>query len=71
MDRVAIRRERSDVGTPVARTSGRAKCTMLDGPIYAPVFERYEREIDALRAREDAMSGASDSGRSRYLEFRR
>jgi hypothetical protein len=35
-----------------------AYCMMLDGPIYAPVFERYEREIAALRDREDAMSRA-------------
>ena len=35
-----------------------AYCMMLDGPIYAPVFERIEREISALRASEDAMSRA-------------
>jgi hypothetical protein len=35
-----------------------AYCMMLDGPVYAPVFERYEREIAALLARDDAMSRA-------------
>jgi hypothetical protein len=35
-----------------------AYCIMMDGPIYAPLLERYEREIAALRAREDAVSRA-------------
>jgi hypothetical protein len=35
-----------------------AYCMAMDGPIYAPVLERYEREIAALLAREDAMSRA-------------
>lgn len=35
-----------------------AYCMMKDGPVYAPIFERYEREIAVLRAREDAMSRA-------------
>jgi hypothetical protein len=35
-----------------------AYCMMLDGPVYAPMFERYVREIAALRARDDAMSRA-------------
>ena len=30
----------------------------MDGPVYAPVLERYEREIAALLARDDAMSRA-------------
>jgi len=35
-----------------------AYCMVLDGPIYAPYFERYEREIAAFVAREDAMGRA-------------
>ena len=35
-----------------------AYCMAMDGPIYAPVLERYEREIAALLARDDAMSRA-------------
>lgn len=35
-----------------------AYCIMMDGPIYAPLLERYEREIAVLRAREDAVSRA-------------
>lgn len=31
---------------------------LLDGPIYAPVLERLEREIAAMRANEDAVSRA-------------
>lgn len=30
----------------------------LDGPVYAPVLERLEREIAALRAGEDTVSRA-------------
>ena len=30
----------------------------MDGAVYAPVLERYEREIAALLARDDAMSRA-------------
>jgi hypothetical protein len=36
---------------------------LLDGPIYAPVLERLEREIAAMRANEDAVSRARQ-----YLE---
>ena len=35
----------------------------LDGPVYAPVLERLEREIAAMRANEDAVSRARQ-----YLE---
>lgn len=35
-----------------------AYCMVKDGPVYAPIFERYEREIAALIARDDAMSRA-------------
>jgi hypothetical protein len=35
-----------------------AYCMAMDGPVYAPVLERYEREIAALRARDDAVSRA-------------
>ena len=35
-----------------------AYCMAMDGPVYAPVLERYEREIAALLARDDAMSRA-------------
>jgi hypothetical protein len=35
-----------------------AYCMAMDGPVYAPVLERYECEIAALLAREDAMSRA-------------
>jgi hypothetical protein len=35
-----------------------AYCMLMDGPIYAPILERYEREIAALIARDDAMSRA-------------
>jgi len=38
----------------------------LDGPVYAPVLERLEREIAALHAREDAVSRARQ-----YLEHHR
>jgi hypothetical protein len=31
---------------------------MLDGPIYAPILERLEREITALRADEDTVARA-------------
>lgn len=31
---------------------------LLDGPIYAPVLERLECEIAALRARDDVVSRA-------------
>jgi hypothetical protein len=31
---------------------------MLDGPIYAPILERLEREIAALRADEDTVARA-------------
>jgi hypothetical protein len=31
---------------------------LLDGPIYAPVLERLEREIAAMRASEDVVSRA-------------
>jgi hypothetical protein len=30
----------------------------LDGPVYAPVFERLEREIAVLRAADDVMARA-------------
>lgn len=30
----------------------------LDGPVYAPVFERLEREIAAMRAADDVMARA-------------
>ena len=35
-----------------------AYCMAMDGPVYAPVLERYECEIAALIARDDAMSRA-------------
>jgi hypothetical protein len=31
---------------------------LLDGPVYAPVLDRLEREIAAMRASEDAVSRA-------------
>lgn len=31
---------------------------LLDGPVYAPVLDRLEREIAALRARDDVVSRA-------------
>jgi hypothetical protein len=36
---------------------------LLDGPVYAPVLDRLEREIAALRASEDVVSRAQQ-----YLE---
>jgi hypothetical protein len=36
---------------------------LLDGPVYAPVLNRLEREIAALRASEDVVSRAQQ-----YLE---
>jgi hypothetical protein len=36
---------------------------LLDGPVYAPVLERLEREIAAMRANEDVVSRARQ-----YLE---
>jgi hypothetical protein len=30
----------------------------LDGPVYAPAFERLEREIAAMRAADDVMARA-------------
>jgi hypothetical protein len=35
-----------------------AYAMMLDGAIYAPVFERLEREIAAMRAADDVMARA-------------
>jgi hypothetical protein len=35
-----------------------AYCMMIDGTVYTAVFERYEREIAAIRDRDDAMSRA-------------
>jgi hypothetical protein len=37
---------------------------MLDGPVYAPYLERLEREIAAMRAKEDVVSRAKQ-----YLEL--
>jgi hypothetical protein len=31
---------------------------MLDGPVYAPIMERLEREIAAWHAKDDVMSRA-------------
>jgi hypothetical protein len=31
---------------------------LLDGPVYAPVLDRLEREIAAMRANEDVVSRA-------------
>ena len=31
---------------------------LLDGPVYAPVLDRLEREIAAMRASEDVVSRA-------------
>jgi hypothetical protein len=31
---------------------------MLDGPVYAPVLDRLEREIAAMRANDDVVSRA-------------
>jgi hypothetical protein len=31
---------------------------LLDGPVYAPVLDRLEREIAALRVRDDVVSRA-------------
>jgi hypothetical protein len=36
---------------------------LLDGPVYAPVLDRLEREITAMRANEDVVSRARQ-----YLE---
>jgi hypothetical protein len=35
-----------------------AYAMMVDGPIYAPVFERLEREIAIMRAADDVMARA-------------
>jgi hypothetical protein len=35
-----------------------AYAILLDGPIYAPILERLEREIAAWHAREDVVSRA-------------
>jgi hypothetical protein len=32
--------------------------TMRDGPVYAPLFEKLERELASLRARDDTMGRA-------------
>jgi hypothetical protein len=32
-----------------------AYCIALDGPVYAPLFEKLERELDALRDTEDTV----------------
>jgi hypothetical protein len=42
-----------------------ARGVVLDGPIYAPLFDRLEREIAALRAADDVVSRAR-----RYLSAR-
>jgi hypothetical protein len=42
-----------------------ARAVVLDGPIYAPLFDRLEREIAALRAADDAVARAQ-----RYLAAR-
>jgi hypothetical protein len=35
-----------------------AYCILKDGPMYAPILERYEREIAVMRARDDTVSRA-------------
>jgi hypothetical protein len=35
-----------------------ARVVMLDGPIAAPLFERLERELAAMRADQDAVGRA-------------
>ena len=30
----------------------------LDGPVHAPLFEKLERELESLRAREDTVTRA-------------
>jgi hypothetical protein len=42
-----------------------ARAILLDGPIYAPLFDRIEREIAVRRANDDAVSRAQ-----RYLAGR-
>jgi hypothetical protein len=39
-----------------------ARAVVLDGPIYAPLFDRLEREIAEVRAQDDVVSRAE-----RYL----
>jgi len=33
-------------------------CIVEDGPVYAPILDRLERELDIIRARQDAVSRA-------------
>lgn len=33
-------------------------CIVEDGPVYAPILERLERELDTIRARQDAVARA-------------
>lgn len=45
-----------------------------DGPVYAPLFERLERELEAMRSRDDTVSRAkrlleSYSGRPPFLSL--
>jgi hypothetical protein len=35
-----------------------AYLVVLDGPVIVPLFERLARELEALRASEDTMTGA-------------
>jgi hypothetical protein len=42
-----------------------ARAIVLDGAVYAPIFDRLEREIAALRAADDVVSRAQ-----RYLSAR-
>jgi hypothetical protein len=42
-----------------------ARAIIADGAVYAPIFDRLEREIAALRAHDDAVSRAQ-----RYLSAR-
>jgi hypothetical protein len=65
--RIAVKRNRKNEAITAARLEAAlaivARAIVLDGPVYAPIFERLEREIAALRAEDDVVARAQ-----RYLE---
>jgi hypothetical protein len=61
-----VKRNRNHESITIARLEAAlaivARAILLDGSIYAPIFDRLEREVAALRAADDAVSRAE-----RYL----
>ena len=58
----AVKRNRENEPITIERLEAAlgivARAILLDGPIYAPIFDRLEREIAALRANDDVVSRA-------------